>query len=251
MGGERQGDLQNAPVLESAGVETLIGRLRDKGIEEGQRQAEATVTAAQQQAAEIVAAARQEADTVLANAKEETGKLRAAAEDAIRLAMRDTMLTIESDLIHRFQTMLQRLVKGTLSDPSFLKQVILEVAGQARPAVSTGRAELLLPATAVSLDDLRRTPEEAKPGTLMHFVLSMGGGLLREGVSFGSADDIDAGIRVKLVDDDMQVDLTSSSIETLLLRHMRPRFRALLRGAVVVETAPSKESENDNKGAGA
>jgi hypothetical protein len=36
-------------------------------------------------------------------------------------------------------------------------------------------AELLLPAELVSLDDLRRKPEDVKPGTLMHFVLSVGG----------------------------------------------------------------------------
>jgi V/A-type H+-transporting ATPase subunit E len=37
------------------------------------------------------------------------------------------------------------------------------------------------------------------------------------------------------VDEDVQIDLTESAISELLLRHMLPRFRALLRGAVVVE----------------
>ena len=100
-----------------------------------------------------------------------------------------------------------------------------------------------------SWEDLRKAPEEAKPGTLMHFVLSLGGGLLREGVSFGSADDIEAGIRVKLAGEDMQIDLTSASLEALLLRHMLPRFRALLRGAVVLEKAASKQTEPTGEGA--
>jgi V/A-type H+/Na+-transporting ATPase subunit E len=68
----------------------------------------------------------------------------------------------------------------------------------------------------------------------MHFVLSMGGGLLRDGMSFGVADDGEAGIRVRLIDDDVQIDFTESALSGLLLRHMLPRFRALLRGAVVV-----------------
>ena len=223
--------------FESAGVDSLIGRLRDEGIAEGRARAEAIVTAAQQEAAEIVAAARRDAEASLSGAKEEAGKLRAAGEDAIRLAMRDTLLSLEDDLIDRFRNMLRRLVKGALQEPAFLQRLILEIAAGAAPAVAGRRAEVLLPATLVSLEDLRRNPEEAKPGTLMHFVLSLGGGLLREGVTFGAAEDLEAGIRVELVDDDMHVELTESAVSELMLRHLLPRFRALLRGAVVVEAA--------------
>jgi V/A-type H+/Na+-transporting ATPase subunit E len=227
--------------VESAGVGHLIDRLRDEGIAQGRRQAEALVTAAQMQAADIRATAQREAEAILVKAKEETEKLQAVGDDAIRLAMRDTMLSLEGDLINRFQNMLRRLVKGMLEDPAFLQRLILEVAGKAAP--SAARAELLLPAEVVSLDDLRRKPEEAKAGTLMHFVLSLGGGMLREGLSFGVADDAQAGIRVQLVDENMQIDLTESAVSQLLLRHMLPRFRALLRGAVVVDHGDTKPPE--------
>jgi len=94
----------------------------------------------------------------------------------------------------------------------------------------------------VSLDDLRRKPEEAKPGTLMHFVQSMGGNALREGMSFGVSDDGSAGLRVRLVDDDVRIDLTETAISELLLQHMLPRFRALLRGAVVADGGSAKQT---------
>ncbi len=221
---------------ESSGVEALIGRIRDSGIAKGQEQADALVTAAKQQAAEIVADARRQADVIVANAKTEQGKLKAAAEDALRLATRDAILGLESELIDRFQNMLRRLVSKTVEDPAFLQRLILEVAGRAAPR---GRhVEVLLPAAVASLDDLMKKPESARPGTLMHFVLSAGGGLLREGVSFGSTGDIENGIRVKLSGEDMHVELTAGAIGEYLLAHMLPRFRALLRGAVVVESAP-------------
>ena len=223
------------PTVESAGVENLIGRLRDEGIAQGRSQAEAAITAAQHQAADLVAAAQREAEALLLKANEEAAKLKAAGEDAIRLAMRDTILSLESDLIEVFRDRLRHLVQGVLADPAFLQRLILEVASQATPAPTGARAELLLPAELVSLEDLRRTPEEARPDTLMHFVLSMGGGMLRDGMSFGVADDGEAGIRVRLVDDDVQIDFTESALSDLLLRHMLPRFRALLRGAVVTD----------------
>ncbi len=234
---QRAKETARATAAESAGVEGLIGRLRDQGIAQGRSQAEAVVTAAQQQAADIVAAAKREADTIGIKAKEEAAKLKAAGEDAVRLAIRDATLALEGDVLKEFVTRLRRLVKGVLADPAFLQRLILEIAGQAAPAVSGKSAEILLPADLVSLEDLRRKPEEAKPGTLMHFVLSMGGGMLRDGMRFGVTDDGEAGIRVRLVKDDVQIDLTETAVTDTLLRHMLPRFRALLRGAVAADTS--------------
>jgi V/A-type H+/Na+-transporting ATPase subunit E len=243
---QRIEETSKAQVVESAGVESLIGRLRDQGIAQGRSQAEALVTAAQQQAADIVAAAKREAETIVVKAKDEAGKLKAAGEDAVRLATRDTVLSLESEIINVFQNRLHHLVKGTLEDPAFLQRLILEVAGKA--AVPAGEpVQLLLPAEIVSLEDLRRKPEEVKPGTLIHFVLSLGEGMLREGVSFGVADDVPAGVQVKLVGTDMHVDLSEAALSQFLLRHMVPRFRALLRGAVAPDTGPAKATEAAQK----
>jgi V/A-type H+-transporting ATPase subunit E len=238
--GTQSSGVSTAPTVESAGVETLIGRLREEGITQGRHQAEAIVTEAQQQAADLVATAQREADAILAKAKADADKLKAAGEDAIRLAMRDTILALEGDLLKAFTDRLHRLVKGALTDPAFLQRLMLEVAGRAAP--TSERAELLLPADLVSLEDLQSKPEEAAPGTLMHFVLSLGGGMLRDGMQFGVSEDGEAGIRVRLVDEDVQIDLTESAISQLLLRHMLPRFRALLRGAVMVDPGQAQPS---------
>ena len=236
-------------VTESAGVESLIGRLRDTGIAEGRTQADAIIKEAQQQASDIVAKAKQEADGILEKARGETTKLKAAGNDAIRLAMRDTILTMEGQLADNFKNMLRRLVKETLRDPAFLQPLILEVAGKAGSAVSGERKNILLPAKIVSLEDLRRKPEEAKPGTLTHFVVSLGQDMLQQGVTFGVTEDVPNGIRVQVVDKDVQLDLTDSTISQLLLRHLLPRFRALLRSAVVTDTTTSKQPRPVAKGA--
>jgi V/A-type H+-transporting ATPase subunit E len=231
------------PAVESTGVDTLINRLRDDGIEQGRNQAQALVTTAQKQASDIVAAAQREADSILVKAKDEAGKLKAAGEHAIGLAMRDTVLSLEDELVKEFRNELTRLVKGLLADPAFLQQLILEIASKVAPASVGKPVELLLPAQLVSLEDLQRKPEQAAPGTLMHFVLSLGGGMLRDGISFGAADDGEAGIRIRLVDDDVRIDLTESAISALLLKHMLPRFRALLRGKVAVDRAVAKQPD--------
>jgi len=235
----QQRQAEDNRAIESTGVQNLIGRLRDQGIVEGRTQADKLVSDARQQAAEIVAAAKREAEAMQIRAKEEAGKVKAAGEDAIRLAMRDTILSMESGLIDVFRTRLSGLVKGTLEDPAFLQRLIIEVAGKTPKAPAGDQVQLLLPADVISLEDLQRKPEEAKPGTLQHFVLSLGEGLLREGASFGVIEDGAVGVRVKLVEGDMHVDFTETALNELLLRHMVPRFRALLRGAVVRDAKSS------------
>jgi V/A-type H+-transporting ATPase subunit E len=240
---QRIDDALKPKMAESAGVDALIGRLRDQGVAQGRTQAESLVTAAQQQAADIITAAKRKAEAIQVTAKEEAAKTKAAGEDAVRLAMRDTILSMEDGLINVFQNRLRSLVKGTLEDPTFLQRMVLEVASRAPKAAADEQVELLLPAEAISLEDLQRKPEETKPGTLSHFVLSLGEGMLREGISFGVLDDGATGVRVKLVQENMQVDLTDSAINQLLLRHMVPRFRALLRGAVASDAGSKKSTQ--------
>src|SRR5262249_46212695 len=173
---------QATPAVESAGVDSLIDRLRDDGIAQGRSQAQALVTAAQKQASDIVATAQREADTILVKAKEEAGKLKAAGERANGLAMGEPLPAPEGRIVKEFRNELVHLIKGMLVDPAFLQRLILEVASKAAPASKGKRVELLLPAEVVSLEDLQRKPEQATPGTLMHFVLSLGGGVLRDGM---------------------------------------------------------------------
>ena len=235
-----------AQKTESTGVENLIGRLRDQGIGEGKSQADTLVAEAQTKAADIVAKAGKEAEAIVAKATAEAAKLKAGGEDAVRLALRDTILALEGDMLKQFSGRLQGLVKGSLEDPKVIEKLILEVAGKVAPKGAKG-GEILLPAELVSLEDLKSKPEEAKPGTLMHFVLSLGGGMLREGMSFGVADDGEAGIRVKVADDDLQIDVTQSAVSELLLKHMLPRYRALLRGSVTAAPADAAAAKPAKK----
>lgn len=230
-----------APPVESVGVENLIGRLRDQGIGEGKAQADSLVADAKRQAVDIVEKARREAEAIVAKAQADSTKLKAGGEDAIRLAMRDTILAAEGDMLKQFSERLRRLVKGALADPKFIEKLILEVAGKASGKAKT--AEILLPAELVSLEDLQSKPEEAKAGTLMHFVLSEGAGMLRDGMSFGVAEDGEGGIRVKLAQEDLQIDVTESAVSELLLKHMLPRYRAVLRGTGVAADSSSIKAD--------
>ncbi len=99
-------------------------------------------------------------------------------------------------------------------------------------AVDAQQLEIVLPAQVVGLDELRNNPDDLRRGKLTHFVLGLSDDILRRGVSFSVSDQHEHGIRIRLVDKDISLELTDEAIAALLLDHLQPRFRAILEGIV-------------------
>jgi V/A-type H+-transporting ATPase subunit E len=218
----------------ASGVEELIRRLQEEGVNKGQAEADKLLADAHAEAARIRARAEAEAQALREQTRQEAETARRAGQEALQVAFRDTVLSLKNWLLQRFSGDVERLVSAEMSDRGFLQRLILEVAGQVRErhALDTGSVELLIPEEAVEVEELRRHPEELRAGTLSHFVLARAGSLLREGVSLQVVPDAPAGIRIRLVDRDVVIDLTDAAVATLLLQHLQPRFRAFLEGMV-------------------
>ena len=56
--------------------------------------------------------------------------------------------------------------------------------------------------------------------------------MLRQGVTLSSSPNVKAGIKVRLTDKGIDLDLSDNAIADLLMQHLQPRFRALLEGIV-------------------
>ncbi|MBA1332216.1 ATP synthase subunit epsilon, partial [Candidatus Endoriftia persephone str. Guaymas] len=92
--------------------------------------------------------------------------------------------------------------------------------------------ELLLPRDVVGLEQLRKDPEALRASPLTELSGLITKEMLRDGVSFGEADDQHAGIRLSIRDGAIQLDLSDVAVTRLLLAHLQPRFRALVEGIV-------------------
>ena len=216
---------------ESSGVEDLIGRLREQGVEAGKAQADELMEQTRLRAEQRLDDARREADAILQKAREEASQTKRAGEEAVQLAVRDAMLRLKSEMVEQFADRVRRLVTKELDDSDFLKQMILEISRRSAPPVGQ-LAKLLLPEDVVGLEHLRRDPEEVKEGTLSHFVATVTKDMLREGLEIGTRDDQVAGIRIQLQEEDIDIELTDQAIADLLLRHLVPRFRAIMEGII-------------------
>jgi len=219
----------------ASGVEALISRLREEGVSAGRGEAERLAADAQARAREILGTAEAEAKAKVAEARHEADKLRRAGEDALRVAMRDTVLDLREQIAQKFAADIVRAVSSATRDEELLKRMIVAVAARARDEGNldeADEAEVILPRAAVGLDELRRQPEELREGSLASFVAASTGSILREGVTFGRADDEEGGIRAVLGDRGVTIDLTDKALADVLLSHLQPRFRALLEGVV-------------------
>jgi len=225
----------NRDSLPSSGVEALIRRLKGEGVEIGKSQAEQIILEANKKAEEIIYQAEKQANSIVKKAQAEAEVLKTSGKDALQLAARDTLLKFKHTLKDRFSDEVRRLVGKVMKPDAFMQRLILEVAHRARDEYEFDNEEhitIQLPKDVIGLDELRRHPEELKEGTLSHFVLSIMADLLSEGVAFQASEDQTGGLRIKLENNDIVIDLTDEAIAAVLLEHLQPRFRALLEGIV-------------------
>ena len=212
----------------SSGVQELIDRLQKDGVKKGEVEATAVLAEARRQAMEVVDQAREEATEITLSARQEAERTIAGGQEAVRLAGRDATLQLTEELRSDFEAKLRRLIAFRLDDTEFLERLILEVARRALPDDTGATVDLLVSPDLVSSEELSKSPDEVESGTLSHFILSLAGETLRDGLTFRVADETVPGVRVQIVDEDLEIDLTSDTLTHLLRKHLSPRFRALI-----------------------
>jgi V/A-type H+-transporting ATPase subunit E len=219
----------------SSGIEALIERLKQEGVDQGNAEAQKLIATAEARAQEILAKAEAEAKHRTDAAAQEADRLRRAGEEALKVAMRDAVLELKEGLATRFAERVRGVIAKLSTDEEVLKKMILAVASRARAEADIDEAkeiEIILPRTVVGLDELSRNPQELREGALSQFALAAAADMLRAGVTYARSGDETGGIRVVLKDDGVAVDLTDAAVAGVILGHLQPRFRALLEGVV-------------------
>lgn len=219
----------DAGSMSGSGVQELIDRLRMEGVASGQTEAERLLADARVKSMEMLDEARAGADALLAGARAEAAAIIKNGEEALRLASRDVVLKVREACYEEFEQRLKRLVQHRLSDQKLLEQMILELAARTRPEESAGKVRLLLPSTHVTEAELASEVSSVRPGSLAAFVLGLTADILRQELTFGVSDDPSPGVRIQLIDDDVQLELTDETIKTVLLQYLAPRYRAIMK----------------------
>ncbi|MEZ5504008.1 MAG: HrpE/YscL family type III secretion apparatus protein, partial [Halioglobus sp.] len=117
-------------IPQSSGVQELIARIRDDGVEAGNRKAEEIMAEARREAARLISEAQAQAEATQRKASLEIEANRHAALEALKLAARDTRLQLEAGVIAAFESHIKRLVHSVTNDGSYLRALIMVLAGQ-------------------------------------------------------------------------------------------------------------------------
>jgi V/A-type H+/Na+-transporting ATPase subunit E len=203
-------------ITKAVGVDELIDRLKTDGVVKGKSEAEAIVADAKRQAMAILDTARNEADSIVTAAKAEADRICQTSNQALQLAGRDALLKLRESFTLQFENRIRKLVEAELKDPKILGKMILEVAGKSRPGESTAKTEILLPMDAPETDPL------------ISYVAGVTESMLRQGVTFGVGDDVAAGVKVRLADKDVDIDMSDEALSAFLARFLVPRFRHIM-----------------------
>jgi V/A-type H+/Na+-transporting ATPase subunit E len=207
----------------SSGVQELIARIRDEGVQAGRDEADHLVQEAQKRAAEIVEQARAEADRILIQARAELDRESKAAREALRLAVRETVLEFRAEVTQRFSNAVKGLVAKELTDTDFLRQMILAIAARSVPDEAQNRAlELLLS------DELFPADDDGQQ-SMRDFIVGLSSQIMQAGIELKPAGHSQRGLLLRLVGEDLQVDMTEEALSALLLSHLLPRFRAYVQ----------------------
>lgn len=199
---------------QSSGVQELVDRLREDGVQAGTAEADQLIEAARKQAASILDEAKADAASLVQQARDEAESLRKAGEDALRLAGRDSVLQLQEEVSQKFADQVSRLVDASLNDDQFIQKLLLEIAREAVPKEAGKPVQLLL-------------SDEA---TMNRFVQSTAAALMRDGVSLAVSPDGEPGVIVKMLDKDAEVSFQEKAVTDFFLQHLLPRFRAVLEG---------------------
>jgi V/A-type H+-transporting ATPase subunit E len=217
----------------ASGVEELISRLREQGVEQGQQRAAELIEEAEHRADWLLQQAHQEADELKRKAYDEAERMKRAGEDALKMAARDMNLQVREMLSRTFADRVKLLISEELDSHAFMRELIREVVLQAcgdADLASMEKIDLLLPADFIGLEELRRHPQAYRASQLSQYVQEQLSVLLREGIVLDTHDG--KGIRIRTNGEATEIDLSDRALAELLLRHLQPRFRAILEGVI-------------------
>jgi V/A-type H+-transporting ATPase subunit E len=211
------------PDVSNSGVKVLIDRIRDEGVQSARDEADRITSEAKAQAARIVSDAKAEAASLKKEAHAAMEREQTATIEALRIAARDTGLELRSAIMSAFEEHVRRLVTDVTTDGSVLRDMILVLAGRAaEDFIKDKDAVILIPSRLA--DEVSEELEDF----LKQSSVAFSADVLRKGVELIPSDEIQGGARVRLVGEDLEIDLSDEALSEMMLKMLLPRYRRIL-----------------------
>lgn len=197
-------------------LQELTDKLYQEGLSKGKQEGDRYLEEAREKAAKIVSEAEAEAEAIVAGARKQAEDLRSKAEADVRMAsqqcLQATRKDIENALIGKLSA---SEIKESLSDSSFIKQIIKAVAEGFCTSESKDLA-LVLPAS---------LQKELEPWVSEELPKALGAGIKAD-----FSKKVAGGFTIGPKDGSWFVSLTEDTFNDLIAEYLRPVTRKLLFG---------------------
>jgi V/A-type H+-transporting ATPase subunit E len=208
-------------------VQALIDRIRDQGVQSANLEAARILAEAEAKASQLLADAQKQVEQLRAKATADIEAEQAAAQEALKLSARDTVTRLKNLVSTAFETFVRRLVTTATQDRELMKNLVLVLAGHsADEFIKDKQIQILLSDALLTGQSDPKLRELGK-----QTILSLSSDMLREGVELIPSSSVEGGAKVRLVGEQLEIDLTDKAITKLLAGQLLPRFHALLTAA--------------------
>jgi len=211
------------PDVKSSGVKELIERIRDEGVHSARAEADRILAEAKARAARIVADAKAEAAAIKKEARASMEREQTATIEALRIAARDTELELRSAIMSGFEEHVRRLVTDVTTDVSVLRDMILVLAGRAADDLIQDKDAVIFVPDRLA-DEVSAELDEF----LRKSAVALSGDVLRQGIVLIPSNEIQGGARVRLVGEDLEIDMSDQALSQMMLKLLLPRYRKIL-----------------------
>lgn len=197
-------------------LQELTDKLYQEGLSKGKQEGDRYLGEAKEKAAQIVADAKAEAEAIIAKARQEVEDLRSKTEADIKMASQQSLQATRKDIENILIGQVSASgIKESLSDPTFIKEIIKAVAEGFSASESKDLA-LVLPAS------LQKELEPWLSGELSK--------ALGASVKADFSKKVAGGFTIGPKDGSWFVSLTDETFSELIAEYLRPVTRKLLFG---------------------
>ncbi len=197
-------------------LQELIDQIKKDGVEAAEAQAAAILETAEAEAAKIIAEANAQADKLMADAKNENERTVKSAEDAIRQAGRNLLISFRESVTKELKAIIGENVSSVYSDNSLSQLIIKAIEGWTMKPDADELSVIL------SSNDLEKL-EETLLAELKAKMLT--------GVTLKANDNVDGGFRIAVNGDGAYYDYSKEAVTDMLSSYLSPKITALLKEA--------------------
>lgn len=196
-------------------VQGLLEKIHNEGISRAREEKQAVLAQAEAEAASIVDAARKEAARILDEAQKQIASDRKKADDAIRQAARDIVISMKADLLKRLNAVTRECIAETMTAET-MEKIILEMAKNYSAASGGVSAEILL----------AQKDQAAAQTYLMGRLLEA----LKAKPEIRLTNDFNSGLQISFKGNDVFFDFSDEALTEVLCKFTGAKLAAVIKG---------------------